>query len=449
MSPFARTWIVVVLIGMLAGCSDSPQEQASARPLDEAAVNQFEAYKAKAEQGDAEAQNMVGRCYSSRRGVERDYVQAVAWYRKAAEQGLAVAQYNLGLCYDRGTGVPWANREDCIGTWRKIGIFFEERKGRRGGSTTYNIDEIEAYAYYKIASTGNESARLRLEELESSMSEQRLQTAKKRADEVSSMIASKKASFENASRYLKAATLGDPNAQFNIGLCYQEGRGIVKDVKIAVTWYRKAAAQGDAGAQNKLGDCYKGGLGVETDKEQAVVWWRAAAKQGHADAQNSLGDFYSDSISSTFLRTVARPRDILQAVSWYQKAAEQDHALAQHSLGICYHDGKGVSKDLEQAASWYRKAAEQGLAAAQGDLALCYANGEGVTKDVIEAYAYLNLRTGRFNFLRISMNELKDVGLNLTPEQIVAGEERSAILQKEIDAKIAAKKAKADKNTGK
>jgi len=260
MPTFARTWIVIVLTGMLAGCSDSPQEQASAKPLDEATVKEFEAYKAKAEQGDAEAQNMVGRCYASRRGVERDYVQAVAWYRKAAEQGLAVAQYNLGLCYDKGTGVPWANREDSIGTWRKIGIFFEERKGRRGGSTTTNIDEIEAYAYYKIASMSYERARERLEELESSMSEERLETAKKRANELGAMIAAKRTSIADASRYLKAATLGDPKAQFNIGLGYQEGRGVAKDEKLAFTWYRKAAVQGDAGAQNKLGYCYNEGL---------------------------------------------------------------------------------------------------------------------------------------------------------------------------------------------
>lgn len=437
MSPFARAWIAVVLIGMLAGCSDSPLEQASAKPLDEAAIKEFEAYKAKAEQGDAEAQNMVGRCYAFRIGVEMDYIKAVAWYRKAAEQGLAVAQYNLGLCYDRGTGVPRANREDSIGTWRKIGIIYMEIKGRNGRPIHANIDEIEAYAYYKLASAKDERARVRLEELESSMSEQRLEKARNRANELSAMISS-----------IKAAISGDPKAQFNIGLCYQEGRGVEKDKALAVTWYRKAADLGYAEAQNKLGECYNGGLGVETDKEQAVVWWRAAAKQGYADAQNSLGDFYSESISSTFLRTVERPRDILQAISWYQKAAEQDHARAQHSLGICYHDGKGVSKDLEQAASWYRKAGEQGLSAAQRDLALCYANGEGVTKDVIEAYAYLNLRSSRF-IHEISMNELRDVGLNLTPEQIVAGQERSAVLQKEIDAKIAAKKAKADKNTGK
>jgi len=187
------------------------------------------------------------------------------------------------------------------------------------------------------------------------------------------------------------------------------------------------------------------------------LWWRAAANQGQADAQNSLGDFYSDKISSSFLRTVAKPRDILQAISWYQKAAAQYHAHAQHSLGTCYHDGKGVSKDLEQAVLWYQKAAEQGLSAAQYDLALCYANGEGVTKDVIEAYAYLNLRTtlkyywmyrAKLTDLELDFTPkqmLKDLELNLTPEQIVAGQKRAAILQQEIEAKIAAKKAKADK----
>ena len=49
-----------------------------------------------AEQGDADAQLLLGVMYNTGSGVAQDYKQAVAWYRKAAEQGYATAQSNLG-----------------------------------------------------------------------------------------------------------------------------------------------------------------------------------------------------------------------------------------------------------------------------------------------------------------------------------------------------------------
>ena len=60
---------------------------------------------AKAEQGDAIAQNILGNRYANGKGVEKDEVEAVKWYLKAAEQGDDFAQFNLSLCYAKGKGV--------------------------------------------------------------------------------------------------------------------------------------------------------------------------------------------------------------------------------------------------------------------------------------------------------------------------------------------------------
>ena len=58
-----------------------------------------------AEQGDADAQFVLGVMYKNGQGVTQDYKEAVKWWRKAAEQGYAKAQSNLGLMYDKGQGV--------------------------------------------------------------------------------------------------------------------------------------------------------------------------------------------------------------------------------------------------------------------------------------------------------------------------------------------------------
>ncbi len=59
-----------------------------------------------AEQGDVDAQFMLGRIYTYGMGVAQDYVAAVKWFRLVAEQGHAAAQYNLGIMYHFGRGVP-------------------------------------------------------------------------------------------------------------------------------------------------------------------------------------------------------------------------------------------------------------------------------------------------------------------------------------------------------
>ncbi|HHF5802937.1 TPA: tetratricopeptide repeat protein [Haemophilus influenzae] len=55
-----------------------------------------------AEQGNAQAQLMLGNMYANGLGVKQDDVEAVKWYRKAAEQGVANAQAILGFLYFLG-----------------------------------------------------------------------------------------------------------------------------------------------------------------------------------------------------------------------------------------------------------------------------------------------------------------------------------------------------------
>ncbi len=49
------------------------------------------------------------------------------------------------------------------------------------------------------------------------------------------------------------AEAGDAEAQFNLGVRYDVGRGVPEDDVEAVRWYRLAAEQGDAYAQYDLG----------------------------------------------------------------------------------------------------------------------------------------------------------------------------------------------------
>jgi len=52
--------------------------------------------------------------------------------------------------------------------------------------------------------------------------------------------------------YRKAAEAGDDNAEYNIGLMYEQGEGVPKDARQALEWYRKAVAHGSAQAMNNV-----------------------------------------------------------------------------------------------------------------------------------------------------------------------------------------------------
>jgi hypothetical protein len=86
--------------------------------------------------------------------------------------------------------------------------------------------------------------------------------------------------------YKASAEQGDAEAQFNLGFCYDDGRGVAKDYVEAVKWYRKAAVQGHAEAQYNLGCCYANGQGVAKDKVEAYAWFSWAAK-ADSDAAGS------------------------------------------------------------------------------------------------------------------------------------------------------------------
>ena len=45
---------------------------------------------------------------------------------------------------------------------------------------------------------------------------------------------------------------GNNYAQYNLGVCYENGRGVTKSISEAVKWYRKAAEKGHARAKEKL-----------------------------------------------------------------------------------------------------------------------------------------------------------------------------------------------------
>ncbi len=73
-------------------------------------------------------------------------------------------------------------------------------------------------------------------------------------------------------------------AQANLGIMYENGRGVAQDYAEAVRWYRMAAEQGNAIAQLNLGLGYAKGQGVPQDFATAHMWLNIAGANGHSNA---------------------------------------------------------------------------------------------------------------------------------------------------------------------
>jgi TPR repeat protein len=123
------------------------------------------------------------------------------------------------------------------------------------------------------------------------------------------------------------------------------------DYSTALRLWRSLAGRGDADAQYNLGVMYNNGDGVAKNYTEALKWHRRAAAQGNGNAQFNLGLMCDHGRGMT--------QNYTEAAKWYHLAAARGVAVAQYKLGTMYHDGQGVPRDFVQAYMWFEVAAAQ------------------------------------------------------------------------------------------
>ena len=101
---------------------------------------------------------------------------------------------------------------------------------------------------------------------------------------------------DKAQKLTDKAQQGDEDAQFNLGVLYEQGQGVMQDYAKAIHWYEKSAKQNDAEAQGRLGVLYQYGKGVPQDYAKAAYWYKKSAGHGNADAQRALGYLYEQGL---------------------------------------------------------------------------------------------------------------------------------------------------------
>jgi TPR repeat protein len=143
-------------------------------------------------------------------------------------------------------------------------------------------------------------------------------------------------------------------AQLELAGAYITGEyGLLKDSEAAAKWYSRAATAGNPEAQYRLALCYSLGEGVEKNLALKISWLKQAAKLGHTKSQTMLGKalMFGDGVKL----------DYVEAIVWLRQAADKDEWEAQRYLALCYENGLGVPKDSAEGGRWSAKSEKNRL----------------------------------------------------------------------------------------
>ncbi|XP_052540876.1 death ligand signal enhancer [Tympanuchus pallidicinctus] len=154
-----------------------------------------------------------------------------------------------------------------------------------------------------------------------------------------------------------AADRGYSKAQFNVGLCYEHGRGTGKDLEKAAFYYYLAASSCHPMAQYRYARCL---LCHSPENEwhrlqKAVTFLEQAAEAGLIEAQAYLGVFYMRGL---------QPKE-KRGLKYLLLAAKNGDAQSRYHVGVCYEKGLGVQQNLAEAMRHYRQSAAAGNRNAQ------------------------------------------------------------------------------------
>jgi hypothetical protein len=214
----------------------------------------------------------------------------------------------------------------------------------------------------------------------------------------------------------KLAAENDPAAMTNLGIMYEKGLGVKRDMKTAEAIYLRAANLGYAEAQFDLGNLYYNGDGIKQDYKQAGHWYMAAALSGHLRSQYYLAQMYENGQGV--------PEDRLNALKWYVKAADGGLPEAKYVVGRKLLTGEDIQEDHPKAIPYLLDAADAGVPHARAWLGIAYYNGWGTPKNLVAAYVWLELGLDHLpagELQQKTYNTLRAAESEMSEDQLAAG----------------------------
>jgi len=183
-------------------------------------------------------------------------------------------------------------------------------------------------------------------------------------------------------------------AAFNLGILYEDGLGVDKNIDRALAYYRRGADNGSSKAVFRLGIIYwLGTPDVEKDEVEGSRYFSLAAAAGDQEAARYLNNAMQSTNSETNIliaadRAMAEGKPA-ESIHLLTEAAKNGTTEAQARLAWYYETGRGVEHDLAKAAFWFQRAALGGNGEAMYALSVMFATGAGRPHDTALAEDWL------------------------------------------------------------
>ena len=100
-------------------------------------------------------------------------------------------------------------------------------------------------------------------------------------------------------------------AQYNLGVMYLNGQGVLQDDKEAIKLFKLAAEQGKNKAQSNLGFMYQNGLGVLQDNTVAHMWYNIGAANGAEFGGTNRDDIAKEMTPADISKAQAMARECM------------------------------------------------------------------------------------------------------------------------------------------
>ncbi|KAF7829320.1 F-box protein [Senna tora] len=193
------------------------------------------------------------------------------------------------------------------------------------------------------------------------------------------------------SLYQKAAELGDPAGQCNLGISYLQADP--PNSKDAIKWLYKASIGGNVRAQYQLALCLHRGHGIKSNMEEAAKWYLEAAEGGFVRAMYNISLCYSFGEGLMHSHKLAR--------KWMKRAADHGHSKAQFEHGLALFSEGDMMKAVvylelatragEEAAAHVKNVILQRLSAASRDHVMCLADSLPRPLWLVQTTPYISL----------------------------------------------------------
>ena len=239
------------------------------------AENAFKYYDSSANTGYARAQANLGYCHDIGLGTEKNRAKAKHWYGEAAKQGNLVGQLNYAQKL-LNEGIRTKNRDSIL----KARSWFEKAlvQNARLKEAAYGI----GLSYVKIPGA-------KVEELGTARNWLLKAENHPKALFALGYLDEQQGRYGTAIElYKQAKDEGSLAAAYNLGRCWEIGRGKVKNIKEAEKEYLYAAKLGHAMSQFAIGLLKYNKDNKIEDYIEAVKWWRLADNNGSSPARAAL-----------------------------------------------------------------------------------------------------------------------------------------------------------------